>query len=262
MLKIFRTIRQKLLSENKFRKYLMYAIGEIILVVIGILIALQINNWNEAMKNSNKEFYLLEQLQKEFKKDSSNIATHAWLTNLKVQDGKKIKSFLEGNTDMRADSLVSFLFYNGKALLFQSHTPTYDEIISSGNLSLITSEDLKSKISNYKSIIRFTNSFLFLEAHEHKKKYNFHLYKYFDAEIMTHLWKNSNRRNNRLIAKEDMENFRIDIESFKNDSNSIYHVSSLIGVDAELNFHYTERINLRINEILDEIDKELNRLNN
>ena len=47
MIKLFRKIRQKTLTENKFGKYLTYAIGEIILVVIGILIALSINNWNE-----------------------------------------------------------------------------------------------------------------------------------------------------------------------------------------------------------------------
>lgn len=51
MIKFFRRIRQKLVTENKFNKYLIYAIGEIILVVIGILIALQINNNNEAKKN-------------------------------------------------------------------------------------------------------------------------------------------------------------------------------------------------------------------
>ena len=50
MIKFFRKIRQNLLSENKFNKYLIYAIGEIFLVVIGILIALQINNWNENRK--------------------------------------------------------------------------------------------------------------------------------------------------------------------------------------------------------------------
>ena len=54
MIKFFRKIRQKLLSENKFSKYLIYAIGEIILVVIGILIALQINNWNESRKQENE----------------------------------------------------------------------------------------------------------------------------------------------------------------------------------------------------------------
>lgn len=51
MIKFFRKIRQNLLSEGKTGKYLKYAIGEIILVVIGILIALQINNWNENRNN-------------------------------------------------------------------------------------------------------------------------------------------------------------------------------------------------------------------
>ena len=55
MIKFFRKIRQRLLTENRFSKYLLYAIGEIILVVIGILIALQINNWNEQLKSIAKE---------------------------------------------------------------------------------------------------------------------------------------------------------------------------------------------------------------
>ena len=52
MIKFFRKIRQNLLSEGKSRKYFKYAIGEIILVVIGILIALSVNNWNEKRKNN------------------------------------------------------------------------------------------------------------------------------------------------------------------------------------------------------------------
>ncbi|NND93665.1 MAG: hypothetical protein HKN45_02305, partial [Flavobacteriales bacterium] len=55
MIKFFRHIRQRLLTENKFSKYLLYAVGEIVLVVIGILIALQINNWNEERKATRKE---------------------------------------------------------------------------------------------------------------------------------------------------------------------------------------------------------------
>src|SRR6056297_275206 len=55
MIKFFRRIRQKLLSENKFSKYLLYALVEIVLVVIGILIALQINNWNEEQKRRIEE---------------------------------------------------------------------------------------------------------------------------------------------------------------------------------------------------------------
>ena len=47
MLRFFRTLRQRLLTENKFRKYLLYAIGEVLLVMIGILLALQGNSWNK-----------------------------------------------------------------------------------------------------------------------------------------------------------------------------------------------------------------------
>lgn len=65
MIKFFRKIRQKLLVDNRFNKYLLYAIGEIILVVIGILIALQINNWNEVRKAKQNELVLLQKLQEE-----------------------------------------------------------------------------------------------------------------------------------------------------------------------------------------------------
>jgi len=69
MIKFFRKIRQKLLTENKFSKYLIYAIGEIILVVIGILIALQINNWNENKKQIKKEEKVLQQFKNELNED-------------------------------------------------------------------------------------------------------------------------------------------------------------------------------------------------
>lgn len=65
MIKFFRRIRKQLLSENKFSKYLFYAIGEIVLVVIGILIALSINNWNEGRKNATNTILMLKQLKEE-----------------------------------------------------------------------------------------------------------------------------------------------------------------------------------------------------
>jgi len=77
MIKFFRKIRQRLLTENKFSKYLIYAIGEIVLVVIGIIIALQINNWNETRKALNAELYLygkiINDLNTEYYTTLSNI---------------------------------------------------------------------------------------------------------------------------------------------------------------------------------------------
>jgi len=69
MIKFFRNIRQTLLSEGKTTNYLKYAIGEIVLVVIGILIALQINNWNEDSKLSHQERVYLQRLLLENQQD-------------------------------------------------------------------------------------------------------------------------------------------------------------------------------------------------
>ena len=66
MLKFFRKIRQQLLSDNQFTKYALYALGEILLVMIGILLALQVNNWNEQKKNKAAEQHLLKDLLREF----------------------------------------------------------------------------------------------------------------------------------------------------------------------------------------------------
>ena len=66
MISFFRKIRQNLIMENKTGKYFKYAIGEILLVMIGILLALQVSNWNQNRINSQKESLLLKELHEEF----------------------------------------------------------------------------------------------------------------------------------------------------------------------------------------------------
>ncbi len=72
-MKVFRNIRQKLAAENKVMAYLRYAIGEILLVVIGILIALQVNNWNEGRKQNIAETEFLEGVKKDLTQDKLYI---------------------------------------------------------------------------------------------------------------------------------------------------------------------------------------------
>ena len=73
MIKFFRNIRQRLLTENRFTKYLIYAVGEIVLVVIGILIALQVNNANEIRKARILETQYLEQLLEDFRQNKTVV---------------------------------------------------------------------------------------------------------------------------------------------------------------------------------------------
>ena len=73
MIKFFRKIRQNLLMENKTGKYLKYAVGEIVLVVIGILIALQISNLNQEKKDRDYEIKMLSEIEKGLRLDLSNL---------------------------------------------------------------------------------------------------------------------------------------------------------------------------------------------
>ena len=74
MIKFFHRIRQKLLRDKQFSKYILYAIGEIFLVVIGILIALQINNWNEEVKNQKNEYSFYREILSDLEKDSVKLS--------------------------------------------------------------------------------------------------------------------------------------------------------------------------------------------
>jgi len=83
MITLLRKIRKRLISKNNFSSYLLYAIGEIALVVIGILIALQINNWNEAKKENQQIKKILLEVKANLKSDSSTVA---FATNQKMED--------------------------------------------------------------------------------------------------------------------------------------------------------------------------------
>ncbi|SMD42793.1 hypothetical protein SAMN00777080_1358 [Aquiflexum balticum DSM 16537] len=73
MISLFRKIRQKLLSQNKVTRYLTYALGEILLVTIGILIALQINTWNESRKEKNYLLKVYAQIRQDLQTDTLNL---------------------------------------------------------------------------------------------------------------------------------------------------------------------------------------------
>ena len=148
MLKFFRKIRYDLMEKNKTGKYLKYAIGEIILVMIGILLALQVNNWNENRKNkiSESEYYC--KILADFKLDRQNIAELYKASEYKIETSKRLLLDLE-----RKDKTKSYLINNYlQALRTNAFVPskvTITDIISSGKLNLLTNDSLKNNVIRY-----------------------------------------------------------------------------------------------------------------
>ena len=124
MLRFFYQFRQSLFTENKFSKYILYAVGEIILVVIGILIALQINNWNEDRINSQTDY------ERTYIYHQATINVY----NIILKQPKEINSFYEDFFNC-----VQFTYFFPK-------TSSY-ETLKSGHLELIKSDSLKEIIS-------------------------------------------------------------------------------------------------------------------
>ena len=149
MIQFFRHIRQRLLTENKFSKYLLYAVGEIVLVVIGILIALQINNWNESRKIKHQEVSYLERLLSENKLDIETFA--ASIKDL--EKGKEtVVDFSEAlKSNMINNSLLihyanEYFKYGSIYPIFSSSTSTFDDLSSTGNLEVIANTRLRENI--------------------------------------------------------------------------------------------------------------------
>jgi len=142
-----------MLSENKFSKYLIYAFGEIILVVIGILIALQINNWNENRKNSIKEQQYLRNLKQEIEQDTSIINR-----NFLERYPKKIAVLNMGKAYYQGDYIpkdtLQFLNDLGYGNVFGNviwsfNRTTYQQITNAGDFGIIKNDSLRAAVLNY-----------------------------------------------------------------------------------------------------------------
>jgi len=146
MIKFFRKIRYNLMSENKKGKYIKYAIGEIVLVVIGILIALSINNWNNNNQDKKLEKQYISGLINDFKADSIAISAIKINSDEQVRTKNKLVEYFKGQV-FSNDSIASFFYKQwSMSVGFNPTTVTIDEMKSTGRLRLIQKTDLRKRI--------------------------------------------------------------------------------------------------------------------
>jgi len=149
MLKFFRKIRRKLIDEGNLKRYLFYSVGEILLVMIGILLALQVNNWNEANLQEKKEIQILleikQSLEGDLKDELGLIVEWYDEMNEKVE---LVKNVIQSGQHVTNDSIALII---GDALIgkwyFNLRTSAFENIKSVG-IDLISNDTLRAKISN------------------------------------------------------------------------------------------------------------------
>lgn len=180
MIKFFRRIRQKLLQENRFSKYLLYAVGEIVLVVIGILIALQINDWNEERKTKIEEKTLLLSLKNEMNYNVKELDRARKVNYGNIKGTGNLIALLSPKPNKISD--VDLAKMLAASLQEKTEFQPSLSVINSGQLTLISNEELKNaflsidaKVQHYRdnestvTEIRWDCTLQFLEAGNFRK---------------------------------------------------------------------------------------------
>ena len=146
MIKFFRNIRQNLLMENKTGKYFKYAIGEIVLVVIGILIALQVNNWNLNRLETKQTKALLNSMILDLESDISNLESDIEFFENDIKKSRIVLNSEEFD-QITEDSLYNLLPTNSSAYRLNRHT--FEKLKSSGINNILDSDELYKSINSY-----------------------------------------------------------------------------------------------------------------
>jgi hypothetical protein len=156
MIKFFRKIRKNLLQEGKIGKYFKYAIGEIVLVIIGILIALSINNWNTNRKLKSEEQNLLKDLRVEVKNNIDVLSTAINEHEKSYAVAQEFKSLFEDRDafNTMTDSLFADMFNRmNMNWTYDPNKGILKSIISSGQINNLSNKELKYLLASLEDII-------------------------------------------------------------------------------------------------------------
>ena len=253
MLRFFSKIRYKLAAKNSVAKYMRYAIGEIILVVIGILIALSINNWNGQKKQQKIEQEYLLSLQSEFNTNLDKI-------NFSIAENETIINGINGLLNLFDNEVldtVSNKYLNetfrsvfGSQMQFKPSTGVLNDIISSGNLNLIANQKLRQRLASFESSLEFLklqeNNTLTIKKNMKSIIYKEGSVRKLAGELLN-LQPNSiseNINNKLLFNSVELENYLIDYALLHKSAADTFFLGGLKN---------------EIETILNEIEQELNK---
>ncbi|MDT0606270.1 DUF6090 family protein [Croceitalea rosinachiae] len=240
MIKFFRKIRQKLLSENKFSKYLIYAIGEILLVLIGILLAFQANQWKEDKAEQELEIKLITEIQNGLKNDLIDVEVNHEFHKKILKNQYKVIDWLQNDLEFHDSITYQFSMATKRTSFLVSKAPF--ESLKEFGLNRVSNDSIKHKVIRLYDVLYPTYERVVSHYYNHDDKLLDAGINYFYGWDMSPTVYATKPRN-----IPQLKNDHVVLMRFKNLTNfNIF----LIGVNAQM-----ERL---ITEIIDLIQLELN----
>ena len=253
MFRFFRVIRRELFEHGKLRTYSGYAVGEIILVVVGILIALQINNANEARIERQKEHRYLANLKVDLQYTIRELDRFIETRERRIASGQRILEYFNGRP---LDDPQDFGYHNVFVQTWQRYYQninTYEELVNSGNLGLISSQEIKNALMDLDLLYEK------MKGDEDHMRFDFEGYVYapfFDAVDIEPMSENyayavtgGQAGSQPAISKASIETLLRDVR-FKNGFTLVVYMMRAI------NLRFVEMRAIAV-DLVDKIDREL-----
>ena len=233
-----------MLSEGKTGKYFKYAIGEIVLVVIGILIALQINTWNESRKQKQIEKQVLKSLFQEIEKDKTALKKIDYQYKKDLLDISYFRNLYWKEQLSMAEALDLKKFFGFVNHDVNPNRITYDEMINTGKLYYLSNQNLVNKIIDYYELI---DGHIYLSRQDRIEfRANF-----FDVSDMKEFWLTVYNNNNEL-SYNFAQNQNTEIyKSMKVLTEYSYHLTRTSKASVVNLYEKAQELQLLINEELD-----------
>jgi len=172
MIKFFRHIRKSLLMENKTSKYFKYAIGEIFLVMIGILLALQVNNWNQARLSKKMEHNYINRLIEDLAADTMMMTGQIMRSKISFEYGTVLDSMIRIHKrgEIPAIETIDAAQSIGRMWLPQYNANTYNDLINTGNLNVISDPVIADQIRGHYTSLPYSWNDIFDQRMEELRR--------------------------------------------------------------------------------------------
>ena len=153
-MKLFRNARRRLAEDQRVLAYLRYAVGEIVLVVVGILIALQVNNWNEGRRQRARELHYLANIRNDLTLNIAEIDRYIETRNSRTASAEAVLEYFEGKPldDLDAFNRETIDVYTWQKF-FQIDN-TFQELTNSGNLAIISNDAVKNGLLDLETLYK------------------------------------------------------------------------------------------------------------
>lgn len=245
----FNKLRQAEIRTEGLKRYLLYAAGEIVLVVLGILIAVQINDWETDRATRTRELKYLKAIRLDLNVDLKRLSELTHFRQQKLISNTKILEHFEGKDNLDLDQLSKMVVHSVMEETFAPNNNTYKEMLSSGNMNLIKSDTIRLLLLELETLYKTNQFFIDHETFDYRENISKRVFSLVSIKKLFPVFSGQASSASQGIVNKDFEKLKMS-ESYR---NGLYVATLTTQEGLKIYQDIADRSNLLIRKIDEEI---------